>query len=355
MNPLLGMAGAEAAKAIGGGIVGLGIDMATAKWRMRQQMEQQRKMQEMQIQGQKEMGKYNQDLALDTWNKTNYEAQRKHMENAGLSVGLMYGQGGGGGATTASNPGGVTGGTAEMPNLGMGMQTGIQAATAAANIKLMESQANLNNVEAKKKGGADTAEAEARTGESQARAGEIKQNTQNQAIHAEILELDKKLKEIQLNIGQQTQLDVIRNVRIANNKLAGEAEKAKNEGKMSTEAYNDQLKQIEQSTIEQQLRMGAIKAGILKTNAETEVQKVMLNKMATEIRKMGQDIEVAWANWSTAEQQAAVQKVLAGLKAQEVEFNTNTAAHAKQWTSVIGDVMSTMKMMPTGSVKGFGK
>ena len=47
---------------------------------------------------------------LEMWNSTNFEQQRAHMENAGLSVGLMYGGGGqgavsqGGQATQPSGP-----------------------------------------------------------------------------------------------------------------------------------------------------------------------------------------------------------------------------------------------------------
>lgn len=47
---------------------------------------------------------------LEMWNATNFEQQREHMENAGLSVGLMYGGGGqgavsqGGQATQPSGP-----------------------------------------------------------------------------------------------------------------------------------------------------------------------------------------------------------------------------------------------------------
>lgn len=47
---------------------------------------------------------------LEMWNQTNFEAQRKHLENANLSVGLMYGGGGqsvssqGGAATQPSGP-----------------------------------------------------------------------------------------------------------------------------------------------------------------------------------------------------------------------------------------------------------
>ena len=39
------------------------------------------------------------------WDYTNFENQRAHLENAGLSVGLMYGNGGAGGASTAGGQG----------------------------------------------------------------------------------------------------------------------------------------------------------------------------------------------------------------------------------------------------------
>ena len=46
---------------------------------------------------------------LQMWKDTNFGAQRAEMEDAGLSVGLMYGNGGGQAASTA-------GGTATQPN-----------------------------------------------------------------------------------------------------------------------------------------------------------------------------------------------------------------------------------------------
>jgi len=136
---------------------GLGIDLLTTDWKNRKQREQQQKLQDMQVRGQKDMGKYNAELAMDMWNKTNYGAQRKHMEDAGLNVGLMYSKGGGGGATTSAGSGGSVGSaSAETPNIGMGMQMGLQAAQTQAQIELTKAQTNLTNVEAGKKGGVDT-------------------------------------------------------------------------------------------------------------------------------------------------------------------------------------------------------
>ena len=46
------------------------------------------------------------NLQKKMWDETNYGAQVAHMKKAGLSVGLMYGKGGGSGTTTGSQSGG---------------------------------------------------------------------------------------------------------------------------------------------------------------------------------------------------------------------------------------------------------
>ncbi len=48
---------------------------------------------------QKEMANYNYDLEMKKWNETNYDAQGKQMDKAGLSRSLMYGGSGAGGTT----------------------------------------------------------------------------------------------------------------------------------------------------------------------------------------------------------------------------------------------------------------
>ena len=82
---ILGMLGGQAL----GKIFGIGED--------RRQLEQQRKMMELQIQGSKEMGKFNKELQMELWRDTNYHAQVEQMKKAGLNVGMMYGGGGSGG------------------------------------------------------------------------------------------------------------------------------------------------------------------------------------------------------------------------------------------------------------------
>lgn len=105
------------------------------------QLKQQQKLQNMQIAGQKEMGKFNQEQQLEMWHKTNYGPQMEELRKAGLNPGLIYGMSGGGGVTASSNPGSVSGGSADgkTPAAGMGMALG-QAALMAAQVDLIKAQ-----------------------------------------------------------------------------------------------------------------------------------------------------------------------------------------------------------------------
>lgn len=152
----LGMA---AAPGVIGQIVGTGIGMATAKWNDKRQLKQQGKLNEQEYEISNRMAEENYKRQMRMWEETSYEAQKAQMKKAGLNPALMYGMSGGGGQTVGSQGASLGGGKAPAGGgelsaaQGMGLQMGMMA----AQIKVMESQANLNNVEAKKKEGVDTA------------------------------------------------------------------------------------------------------------------------------------------------------------------------------------------------------
>lgn len=82
---------------------------------------------------------------LEMWNSTNFEQQRKHMENAGLSVGLMYGGSGAGSTSTAGGQATQPSGPTSNP-AGMAIQyKQIEQQDAA-----IKSQTMLNQAEAAK-------------------------------------------------------------------------------------------------------------------------------------------------------------------------------------------------------------
>ena len=82
---------------------------------------------------------------LQMWKDTNFGEQRNEMEKAGLSVGLMYGNGGGSAASTA-------GGTATQPNAPKTnpVEVALQQEAMGLQLKQIEAQNKLANAETAK-------------------------------------------------------------------------------------------------------------------------------------------------------------------------------------------------------------
>ena len=82
---------------------------------------------------------------LQMWKDTNFGAQRAEMEGAGLSVGLMYGNGGGQAASTA-------GGSATQPNAPKinPVEVALQQQAMGLQLKQIEAQNKLASAETAK-------------------------------------------------------------------------------------------------------------------------------------------------------------------------------------------------------------
>jgi hypothetical protein len=156
---------------IGGamGLIGTGIGAAVAKKQAERQHEYNKEIMALQNQYNQAAAAQQQEYNKEMWDYTNAENQVAHLKNAGLSVGLMYGKGGGGG--TSANGASVSGPNAVGGNevaagsgyISAGTQMGLGVADILANIKLKESQAESNQadaenkrVDAAKKAGVDT-------------------------------------------------------------------------------------------------------------------------------------------------------------------------------------------------------
>lgn len=146
--------------AIAGGIMGLALGAANDS----RQRKQQDRLNKDQHEWDKKMTDYTFAKQLQMWKDTNYGAQIEEMGKAGLNPALMYGMSGGGATTTGGGASSSRGANAPVGGgeAAMGIQAGMQTAMMEAQIKLAESQANKNNVEAGKIGGVDTVEAETR-------------------------------------------------------------------------------------------------------------------------------------------------------------------------------------------------
>lgn len=139
---------------------------------MEKQWEYNQKIMALQNQYNQQAAAQGQQYAKDYWDYTNAENQAQHLKNAGLNIGLMYGQSGAGGmgASGGSRQEGVD--QAQGNPVGMALQTQLleqQERMNNAQIKLAEAQASKAKEEAQKIGGVDTQEALKRIEEASSR------------------------------------------------------------------------------------------------------------------------------------------------------------------------------------------
>lgn len=129
---------------------------------MREQWKYNKNIMALQNRYQQQAAEKSQQYAKDYWDYTNAENQVQHLRNAGLNVGLMYGQSGAGGMGAS---GGAHQSSPDQPQgnpVGMALQVQQleqQRRMNDAQIALAEAQANKANTEANKIAGVDTQQA----------------------------------------------------------------------------------------------------------------------------------------------------------------------------------------------------
>lgn len=139
----------------------LGLSWSPGK-AMKEQWKYNKNIMALQNQYQQQAAAQSQQYAKDYWDYTNAENQVEHLKNAGLNIGLMYGQSGAGGMGAS---GGARQESPEQPQgnpVGMALQIQQleqQRRMNDAQIALAEEQANKTRAEATKISGVDTQEA----------------------------------------------------------------------------------------------------------------------------------------------------------------------------------------------------
>lgn len=326
-----------------GGALGSVMGLATAKWQDRRQIEQAKKLQEMQIAGSKEMGEFNQGLALEMWDKTNYAAQRQQMEKAGLNVGLMYGQGGPGG-TTQTPTGSVSGQMAAsgQGEIAAGAQLGLDMASQKAQIDLMKAQTEKTSVEAAKTAGVDTQEAESRI-------KAMAQQTQNAEIQNQILKWDEVMKGIEADILGKTIGAIVQQTKASSDLVVEQVQQAKTQNKITSQTADELIKQAKQESARKALEMSVMKvqmealgAGITRTEAETAKIKQDTQKIVAEIGRIAAQTKQGWHQLSLQEQEIAIKMALK-------DFTTATPEQIKQYIEIMN-----MMTKSYGDVAGAG-
>ena len=162
----LGSTAASAGVGFAGNVLSQALGLSwSPKRTMEEQLEYNKYIMALQNKYQQQAAAQSQQYAKDYWDYTNAENQAKHLKNAGLNVGLMYGQSGAGGM-------GASGGARqESPDQPQGNPVGMalqvqqieqQERMNNAQIALAEAQAEKAKAEASKIGGVDIQESLAR-------------------------------------------------------------------------------------------------------------------------------------------------------------------------------------------------
>lgn len=252
-----------------GSAAGIGGTYLMNEFSHRQQLRHQQDFTEQQLRAQESMSRFNQGLALDTWEKTNYDAQVKQMEKAGLNVGLMYGKGAAGGGTT--NFGGsqsVTGAQATAPinNMGMGLQL-------ASQLRLMEAQ--KENIEA------DTALKLRDAGKKGAEIPNVEADTELKRNQIALTSFNTKIAEIQSRIAEANESNSIGMLNEAFNKLQAE-----------TKLTQAQEQEAKARVINLGVSNALMQSGILKNQSDIEVNKSKIAEISNNIEIAIKQLEV---------------------------------------------------------------
>ena len=149
----------------------LGLSWSPEK-AMKEQWKYNKNIMALQNQYQQQAAEKSQQYAKDYWDYTNAENQVNHLRNAGLNIGLMYGQSGAGGMGASGGARQESPDQAQGNPIGMALQVQQieqQRRMNDAQIALAEAQANKANEEANKISGVDTQEALKRIEEASSR------------------------------------------------------------------------------------------------------------------------------------------------------------------------------------------
>lgn len=262
-----GALGMQAAQTGLGGAMGLILGGIERK----KQLEQQRKLQALQIEGAKQMGIFNREQQMQLWKDTNYSAQMEELKKAGLNPGLLYGHGGPGGSTSAS-PGAVSGAqaAAQGPAMGMGISMGsMQLQLLKAQKDNIEADTALKQADTTKTAGVDT-----QLGEQTIE--KLKQDIKSQQTQNALTEVQTAIASIQEHIAGQTQ-----NMEIS--KIASATKIIQNDATISDATRDTIITTIKRQSLQVYLENQLLKSQKTLTDEQLKVAKTSISKMVNDM------------------------------------------------------------------------
>lgn len=294
----IGAIGTSAANDVVGTVLGLALEGHNDS----RQLDQQRKLQELQMQGQKGMAMFNSDLAYQNWLKTNYPAQVEQMEKAGLNPALLYGMGGSGGGTFNVPQGSVSG--AEAPKGGHEVIDAMGMQMQSAQLSLL--QAQKQNIEA------DTAKKQAEVPKTQTETASLAQGIQNQKAAQKLTEIDTKIKQLQFNFENASLNDRLDIIAQEARRTTGEATRALIQANVDEATEQTKINSIRAQYVQQMLQQALTKAQTTNVQQSTTESKsnVMLNTQ--KFQAIANEILKGWASTSNDNQRTELIRTQTG-------------------------------------------
>lgn len=302
---------------MGGNVVGGVLGLALGGYNDERQLAQQQKLTDMQLTANAKMAGINKDNALQLWKDTNYSAQRKELEKAGLNPALIYAQGGPGGTTAGGATGsGVSGGTAasgggkEILEL---RQQGMQMQLLKAQKDVLESEARKNNVEADFTAGAKTENTSASTNVLNTSIEKIIAETANINAKTELTKYQSNYQEIQNKIQKEIQEKglIPEQLELNIDKTNQELKSLKLQNGITADTYNAVVEKTKQGYINSILEGQLISANIKYTKEQTNAiaQNILIgminaNANATNATANTRNAETNAKNQTTNERNA---------------------------------------------------
>lgn len=209
---------------------------------MREQEAYNKRIMALQNQYQQQAAAQSQQYAKDYWDYTNAENQAKHLKNAGLNIGLMYGQSGAGGMGAS---GGAHQSAPDQPQgnpVGMALQVQQieqQRRMNDAQIALAEAQAEKTKVEASKIGGVDIQE-------SLARIENLLADTEKARKEGNVFEATVGLIEAQKKLTEKLEDKAYWDAELAKAKTGSEQEQKENLKVLRQNMINESFKILEE-------------------------------------------------------------------------------------------------------------
>lgn len=248
--------------------------------------EEQAQLRQAQIN--KEQAKYNQGLAMEYWDYTNWENQIDHLKKAGLNPALMYAKGGAGGQTGGGQAQGVGLSPSNQEAVkAQQMGMALQLAQLKSQIEVNESVAKKNTAEAEKTAGVDTEVAKIGIKLSEAQILSERERKNVLYWEAEVAQSESVLKEALANTEQfnlqKVQWD-IRMVEKGYEELSERVAMLKRENKIGDATAEMQIEQYKANLVDTW-------AGAMLKMAQTETQKEEVKAIAERLKQKDYELD----------------------------------------------------------------